>query len=120
MKYLRRNQDEPQPDLKTSMADFKKARFGANSKIGAGLARLPEFQRAVFVDQQPAAAQGIGQIKPLLTRADLAFLNEHGNEAGFPLNQPSIPPGGQLPSLGKARSAQEQSAQPVSAAQRPA
>ena len=43
MKYLRRNLDEPQPDLKTSMADFKKARFGGNSKIGAGLARLPEF-----------------------------------------------------------------------------
>ena len=49
MKYLRRNQEEPQPDLSTSMADFKKARFG-NSKIGAGLARLPEFRQASFAN----------------------------------------------------------------------
>ena len=41
MRYLRRNEEDPQPDLQTSMQDFKKARFGGNSKIGAGLTRLP-------------------------------------------------------------------------------
>ena len=44
MRNLRRNQEEPQPDLKTSMHDFKKARFGGASKIGAGLSKLPEFK----------------------------------------------------------------------------
>ena len=47
MKYLRRNLDEPQPELTASMADFKKARFG-NSKIGAGLTRLPEFRQGTL------------------------------------------------------------------------
>ena len=48
MKYLRRNHDEPQPELTESMVDFKKKRFG-NSKIGAGLSRLPEFRQANIV-----------------------------------------------------------------------
>ena len=47
MKYLRRNMDEPQPELTESMQDFKKKRFG-NSRIGAGLSRLPEFRQATF------------------------------------------------------------------------
>ena len=47
MKYLRRNLDEPQPELTESMADFKKARFG-NSRIGAGLNRLPEFRQGTL------------------------------------------------------------------------
>ena len=53
LRYLRRNQEDPQPDLQTSLVDFKKARFG-NSKIGAGLSRLPEFRQATFAnpDQQ--------------------------------------------------------------------
>ena len=44
--YLRRNQEDPQPDLKMSLADFKDKRFGGNSKIGAGLSRLPTFKQA--------------------------------------------------------------------------
>ena len=92
MKYLRRNQDEPQPDLKQSMVDFKKQRFG-NSRIGAGLTKLPEFRQATTVT---SGGQGTknketsgAMIKPLITRADLAFLNDHGNETDFPLSQPS-------------------------------
>ena len=86
MNYLRRNQDDPQPELTESMADFKKKRFG-NSRIGAGLKRLPEFRTATFVDENNQQHTQVKPIVPLLTRADLAFLNEHGNEADFPLKQ---------------------------------
>ena len=83
MKYLRRNQDEPQPDLHESMADFKQARFGGNSKIGQGLTRLPEFRQASVLPSGNQQFPQMQQNGP--TVADLGFLNMHGNESDFPL-----------------------------------
>ena len=77
LKYLRRNNDEQTSvPLTTSLEDFKKARF-ANSKIGAGVNKL-----------NPPMPQ-INQVKPLLNKEDLAFLNRHDEDDDFPFRQDS-------------------------------
>ena len=77
MKYLRRQNDqEKSVPLQTSLEDFRKQKF-KNTKIGAGVTKLnpPEPQ--------------LNNVKPLLNREELAFLNKHGDEDDFPIKTDS-------------------------------
>ena len=93
MKYLRRNHQEdiPLAPLQESLEVVKKARFGKNvghSKIGAGLGLISKQRNEV---QMPEINRNVQEVKPLITREDMAFLNQRGNDKDFPIDMGQKP-----------------------------